>query len=94
MPPRQARQQAANASAALGSLPVEGGTKASDACAHPSPPNRAASMPHLFANVGQGFAGTWIDEQIEADIMVPVEHRAPAASAAESLAAPTFPSPP
>ena len=49
-------------------------------------------MPHLFVNVGQGVAGTWIDEQIEADIMVPVEHTGPAASAADSLAAPTFPS--
>ena len=29
--------------------------------------------PHLFVFVGQGVAGTWIDEQIEADIMVPVE---------------------
>ena len=31
------------------------------------------SGPHLFVLVGQGVAGTWIDEQIEADIMVPVE---------------------
>jgi predicted NBD/HSP70 family sugar kinase len=31
------------------------------------------SGPHLFVFVGQGVAGTWIDEQIEADIMVPVE---------------------
>ncbi len=29
--------------------------------------------PHLFVFVGQGVAGTWIDEQIEADVMVPVE---------------------
>jgi len=31
------------------------------------------SGPHLFVLVGQGVAGTWIDGQIEADIMVPVE---------------------
>ena len=28
---------------------------------------------HLFVFVGQGVAGTWIDEQIEADSMMPVE---------------------
>ena len=49
MPPRQARQQAAKASAEFGSLPLEGGTKASDTCANLSPPSRQASIPSTKA---------------------------------------------
>src|SRR6266545_8214971 len=70
MPPRQARQHAAKASAAFGSLAFEGGTKASDTRANLRPPNRQASIPStkafrsssasrdgqpLMATAGQGF---------------------------------------
>ena len=62
--------EAAKASAAFGSLPFEGGTKASDTWANLRPPNRQASIPSskafrsssarrdgqpLMATAGQGF---------------------------------------